>query len=304
MKKILSGALWLTIICVMSCNVAQGQIEKLLANGAVVKKVADGFKFTEGPVSDAMGNVYFTDQPNNQILKYSMEGELSVFHKGSGRANGMYFSPDEKLVACADEDNELWVFEMDGSHTVRLSGQEGSHFNGPNDLWIDPDGGIFFTDPLYKRPWWEGRRSAEMEKEGQYVYYLAKGSKTPIAIETSLKQPNGIFGIVSAKTLFVADIGDGKTYKYSYQEDGTLSDRALFADMGSDGMTADRKGNVYLTGKKGVTVFNKKGQEIGVIAIPANWTANVCFGGKDMKTLFITSMDGLYAVEMKVKGLR
>ncbi|MDH5604360.1 MAG: SMP-30/gluconolactonase/LRE family protein, partial [Cyclobacteriaceae bacterium] len=149
-----------------------------------------------------------------------------------------------------------------------------------------------------------GRRSMEKEKEGQHVYYLAKGSKTPRAIETNLKQPNGIFGIAASNTLFVADIGDGKTYQYTYQDDGTLTNRTVFAAMGSDGMTVDQKGNVYLTGKKGVTVYNKKGEEIGVVEIPANWTANVCFGGKEMKTLYITSMDGLYAVEMRVKGLR
>ena len=140
--------------------------------------------------------------------------------------------------------------------------------------------------------------------KGQYVYYLAPGSKQPVEIVNDLTQPNGILGTPDGKILYIADIGAGKTYRYDIGANGTLSNKTLFTEMGSDGMTLDNKGNIYLTGKKGVTVFNKKGEEVGLIAIDANWTANVCFGGADMKTLFVTSMDGLYAIKMKVKGVR
>ena len=114
-------------------------------------------------------------------------------------------------------------------------------------------------------------------------------------------QPNGIIGTPDGKKLYVADIKGRKTYSFIIQKDGTLTDKKLFADMGSDGMTIDSKGNVYLTGK-GVTVFNSKGEKIETIPIDAPWTANVCFGGKDSKTLFVTASKSVFTVKMKVKG--
>jgi gluconolactonase len=118
-----------------------------------------------------------------------------------------------------------------------------------------------------------------------------------------LKQPNGIIGTPDGKTLYVADIKAGKTYKYLIQADGSLTGKTLFASMGSDGMTIDKKGNIYLTGK-GVTVFNSKGEKIDHIPVDAGWTANVCFGGKEMKTLFITASESFYGLKMKVAGVR
>ena len=118
---------------------------------------------------------------------------------------------------------------------------------------------------------------------------------------TDLVQPNGIIGTPNGKKLYVADIGDRKTYSFKINKDGTLSDRKLFTEMGSDGMTIDSKGNVYLTGK-GVTVFNKKGEQIEHIPIDEGWTANVTFGGKDRQTLFITAMGSVYTLRMKVRG--
>jgi gluconolactonase len=109
-------------------------------------------------------------------------------------------------------------------------------------------------------------------------------------------------GSANGKLLYVADIGGKKTYSYRINKNNQLIDKKLFAEMGSDGMTLDQKGNVYLTGD-GVTVFNKKGIKIAHIPLNARWTANVCFGGSDKSTLFITSMDGLYTLDMNVKGL-
>ena len=118
-----------------------------------------------------------------------------------------------------------------------------------------------------------------------------------------LKQPNGIIGTPDGKKIYIADIGDNKTYSYAIEDDGSLEDRKLFCEMGSDGMTIDEKGNVYLTNASGVTVFNPMGEQIENIKIDEPWTANVCFGGKDMKSLFITAKSGLYRIRMNVKGV-
>jgi len=168
-------------------------------------------------------------------------------------------------------------------------------------VWVHPSGGMFFTDPFYKRDYWEGRENSEQEK--QRVFFLPKGAEKPVIADDTLTQPNGIIGTTDGKTLYVADIGANKTYRYAIKADYSLGEKELFCEMGSDGMTLDSKGNLYLTGK-GVTVFDKDGEKLGEIPVPEGWTANVTFGGKEMKTLFITAMDSLYSLEMSVEGIR
>jgi len=272
--------------------------QDLVAPGAEVEKLADGFRFTEGPACDAEGNVFFTDQPNDRILKWSVEGELSTFMKPCGRSNGLCFDADGNLWACADEKNELWCIRPDGKVEVVVKDYQGKLLNGPNDLWIRPDGGIYFTDPFYKRPYWKRGPS----EQGKAVYYLAPDREGLLRVAEDLKQPNGVIGTPDGKTLYVADIGAGKTHAYDIREDGTLANKRLFCSMGSDGLTVDNAGNVYLTGK-GVTVFNARGEKIRHIPIDAGWTANVCFGGPDRQTLFITAGANLFGLRMRVKGV-
>jgi len=266
--------------------------------GAKVEKLANGFGFTEGPAPDAEGNVYFTDQPKDRILKWGIDGKLSTFMEPCGRSNGLCFDKEGRLWACADEKNELWRIDVKTKEkTVVVKDYDGKLLNGPNDIWVRPDGGAYFTDPYYRRPYW---KRGPQEQDIQGVYFVATDGKVT-RVEAGLKQPNGIIGTSDGKALYVADIGGGKTYVYDIQTDGSLKNRRLFCDMGSDGMTIDEAGNIYLTGL-GVTVFNKAGQKVATIAVPEAWTANVCFGGKEMKTLFITASKGLYAIPMQVKG--
>jgi len=273
-------------------------LSNILKAGAGVEKLSGEFSFTEGPASDAAGNVFFTDQPNDRIMKWSISGDLTTFMQPSGRSNGMFFDKKGNLWSCADEKNELWCIGPDKKVTVVLKNYDGKLFNGPNDLWISDDGSIFFTDPFYKRSWWD---HSEKPQDKQCVYYMSPDRKTLKRIADDLNQPNGIIGTPDGKTLYVADIGAGKTWSYSIMPDGTLEDKKLFCEMGSDGMTLDSKGNLYLTGK-GVTIFDKTGKRLGNIAVQENWTANVCFGGKDKKTLFITASKGFYCINTRVKG--
>ena len=273
----------------------------IVKNEANLLKIGSGFIFTEGPAVDKMGNVFFTDQPNNTIVKWSANsGQLNIFSDDSGRANGLFFDQNGNLLACADMDNQIWSFSPDGKHKVLLDSYDGKKLNGPNDLWVHPNGGIFFTDPLYKRNYWT--RNPDRQQDGEHVYFMSPDGKKVERVETTLVKPNGIVGSANGKLLYVADIGGKKTYSYRINKNNQLIDKKLFAEMGSDGMTLDQKGNVYLTGD-GVTVFNKKGIKIAHIPLNARWTANVCFGGSDKSTLFITAMDGLYTLDMNVKGL-
>jgi len=291
----------LTAVFTASCQTNKPTNKPIIAQGAVVEKLAEGFLFTEGPAVDKQGNVYFTDQPNDRIMKWSTKGELSVFLENTGRANGMYFDKNGNLLSCSDMENEIWSIDPNGEHVVLLTEYNGKRLNGPNDLWVRPDGGIYFTDPLYVRNYWT--RDPERQQEGEHVYYMSPDYKTVFPVDTDLEQPNGIIGTPDGKLLYVADIKAGKTYVYDIQKDGTLAGKRLFAELGSDGMTIDSEGNIYLTGR-GVTVFNKKGEQIEHIPVDARWTANVCFGGEDMKTLFITASQYLYGLRMNVKGVK
>lgn len=271
-----------------------------LAEGAKVEMLGEGYSFTEGPAVDHDGNIFFTDQPNDRIVKYdAADGSLSDWLKPAGRSNGTYFDKAGNLLACADEKNELWSISPDKKITVLIKDFGGKLLNGPNDLWIRPDGNLYFTDPLYAREYW--KRDKAMQQPGQYVYYFDIASKKVVPVVTDLKQPNGIIGTPDGKTLYVADIGAGKTYSYSVTPDGTLENKTLFCEMGSDGMTIDAEGNVYLTGK-GVTVFDKTGKKLTNVPIPEPWTGNVVFGGKDRKLLFITASKKVFGVKMRVKG--
>lgn len=271
---------------------------KIIAPGAKLELLADGFRFTEGPATDAEGNVFFTDQPNDRIMKWSVDGKLSTFLQPCGRANGLYFDLDGNLLACADEKNELWSIDKNGKHTVLVKDYQGKLLNGPNDLWVHPKGWVYFTDPLYKRNYWN--RSG-MEQDGQHVYLLSADRKTVTRIIDDLRQPNGIIGTPDGKTLYVADIGARRTYVYDLLPDGKPTNKRLFCELGSDGMTLDQEGNVYLTGR-GVTVFDKNGQRIEQIDVPKGWTANVTFGGKERNLLFITASDAVFGLKMRVKG--
>jgi gluconolactonase len=276
-----------------------GAQERVVASGAEVEKLAGNFEFTEGPTCDAAGNVFFTDQPNDRILKWSAEGELSTFLQPAGRANGMCFDTRGHLIACADERNALWSIAPDGKVTVIVREYRGKLLNGPNDVWVRPDGALYFTDPFYDRPWWTHHAMAQ---DGQHVYFLSADRRQLVRVADDLQKPNGIIGTPDGNTLYVADIGAGKTYRYDIAPDGGLAGKTLAADQGSDGMTLDNEGNLYLTGN-GVLVFDKEGRQLDQIRVPdEHWTGNVCFGGKNRRTLFITASTGLYAIRMRVKG--
>ncbi len=276
----------------------------IVAKDAQLEKVKDGFSFTEGPAVNRQGDVFFTDQPNDKIYRWNgNSNQISLFREGAGRSNGLYFQLDGKLIAAADLKNELW--EMDpqtGKETVLVPSFRGKKLNGPNDIWVRPKGGLYFTDPLYPRPYWEGIRGKEIEQDGQHVYFLSADRTELFRVAEDLKQPNGIIGTPDGKYLYVADIGAKKTWKYEIQEDGYLTNKTLFCEMGSDGMTIDNRGNVYLTGK-GVTVFNKSGEQIAHIPVPENWTANVTFGSLTRNILFITAMGSVYTLKMKTSGV-
>ena len=294
----------LTLLCIFTGTawpmLAQtpSQLPATVADGAKLEKLSGDFQFTEGPTADKDGNVFFTDQPNNRIMKWSLDGKLTTFLQPAGRANGMFFDASGNLIACADEKAELWSITPDGKHTVLAHEYKGKIINSSNDVWVRPDQALYFTDPFYKRDWWDYNQPPQGTEQ---VYFLSADHKTLKRVTTDLIQPNGITGTPDGKTLYVADIKANKTYAYDIQSDGALTNRRLHCELGSDGMTIDADGNLYLTGH-GVTVFDKSGKKMGNIPVPESWTANVSFGGQDHQTLFITASKSLYSIKLRVRG--
>ena len=268
----------------------------VVAPGAKLEKLGELYGFTEGPAADVDGNVFFTDDPNNRIVKWSaVDGKFSDWLKPAGRANGTYFDKEGNLIAVAPEKGELWSIAPDKTVTVLVTNFEGKLFHGPNDLWIRPDGGIYFTDPDFYSP-----RGSGTSVDGENVYFVTPDHKTVTLVATDFIKPNGIIGTPDGKVLYVADYVAGETYAYDIQPDGELTNKRVFCKLGSDGMTIDAEGNVYLT-RTGVTVFDKTGKRIEQIDVP-DTTTNVTFGGKDNDLLFITATRSVYGLKMRVKG--
>lgn len=288
----------LAAILLSTSGIVLGAEAGIIAPGAKLEKLSGEFQFAEGATCDANGNVFFTDQPNNRIMEWSVEGKLSTFKQPAGRANGMCFDSKGNLLACADEKNELWSIAPDGTVTVLVKDYQGKLLDGPNDVWVRPDGALYFTDPFYRRTWWN---HSERPQDTEQVYYLSADHKTLTRVTTDLVKPNGIVGTPDGKTLYVADIGANKTYSFDIQPDGSLTHKTLRASRGSDGMSIDTDGNLYLSGR-GVFVIDKTGKQIEHIDVPEPWVGNLCFGGKDKHTLFVAASKGLYSIRLTTRG--
>jgi gluconolactonase len=276
--------------------------EDVIVTGAKLEKLAGDFAFTEGPTCDAHGNLFFVDQPNDRIMEWSVDGKLSTFLQPSGYANGMMFDAQGNLIACADEHNQLWSIAPDKTITILVTNFDGKYLNGPNDVWIAPNGGMYLTDPFYRRKWWD---HTMMALTNQPVFYLSPDRTQLFPVANDLKKPNGITGTPDGKTLYVADIQGDKTWHYDILPDGSLTNKTLFVAKGSDGMTIDENGDLVMCANgqtNGVTIFDSSGKKIDHIDVPEKWSANVCFGGKDHQTLFITASTSLYSIRMNVKG--
>jgi gluconolactonase len=316
---------------------AGAQVEKLAVLPTEPYTV-DGKPFTEGATCAPNGDVYFIEQNSSKILRWNVaDRKLSVFMHPSGYANGMCFDYQGNLIACADERNELWSISIKDTetvpyplplnpavgdparpaqitvptHTVLVKGYQGKLLGGPNDVWVRPDGGMYLTDPFYARKWWAPGR--QQEQDMRTVYFLSPDHKTLTRVIDVFDSPNGrngtpngIAGTPDGKTLYVSDISGGQTWAFAIHEDGSLTDKRLVCRFGSDGMTLDDQGNLYMSvggGRPGgVTVVDTKtGKQIGYIPMPES-PANMCFGGSDRQTLYITARTGFYCIATNVKG--
>ena len=289
------GMPFLVLAIALACATGYGEdgLEELVSSDEAVR-ILGGFRFTEGPVNIGDGKLLFSDIPTSTTFQWHTgTSTLSRFRENTGGGNGLRVDKNGIVYTCEGSNRRISARFPDGQVVTVVDSYEGKPLNSPNDLWIDGDGGFYFTDPRYGN-------MDDLQQGGFHVYYKFPASSRVIRVCGDLAKPNGIIGTPDGNTLYVADLGDNKIWRYTIKPDRTLSDKTLFAERGSDGMTMDEKGNVYLT-QGAVHVYAPDSKYLGAIRT-AESPANVTFGGDDGKTLFITARTSVYALKMSVTG--
>ncbi len=265
----------------------------LVKEGAEFRKLAEGFKFTEGPALSPDGKIYFSDIPNERIHIYDpATKETTVFREQSGKSNGLFFTPAGALIACEGGNRRVTRTDFAGKITVIAEKFEGKKLNSPNDVVPDGTGGFYISDPRYGK-------GDDREIDVEAVYYLDKGGKlTQVAAD--LVKPNGVIMSPDSRILYIADPGAEKIFAYDVETPGKPTNKRELAPVGSDGMTVDKLGNVYVTWKEQIIAFSPEGKEVLRLTVPEG-PANCLLVGK---TLYATAKTGFYAIDLEVEGVR
>lgn len=255
-----------------------------------------GYGFCEGPAADAEGNVYFSDGKNDSIYVYRIGKGVELFVNDSTDANGMMFNSKGELLVCEGAARRVVAFDVTTrKKRIVASNYQGTPFNEPNDLTVDLQDGFYFTDPNYHH-----RGQPSLMKEA--VYYVSPEGEVTRVSEVCVR-PNGILLDPRNRYLYLADNAAGIIYRYPVIGPGKLGEVEKWIDLGAhpDGMTLDEWGNLYVAcGKTGIKVYSEKGRYLGTIAVP--YASNCVFGGKEFRTLFVTSADKFLAVPTQVRG--
>jgi gluconolactonase len=263
-----------------------------LTHELLLEAVSGTYQFAEGPVNSPDGSVYFSDIKTGRIYIWNLDGTVNMYVEGLNAPNGLAFDSQGTLVVCEGGNGRLIAIDSKGIVSVVADQYNGVRFNEPNDLWIDPQGGIYFTDPSYNLP---------VVQEGEGVYYISPDHSQVIRVINNLVKPNGIDGSKDGKKLYVSDWGGGQTFVYNINPDASLSDPQLFIASGSDGLTLDPSGNLYLTTPNQVSIYDAARKLLQKIPTPENPT-NVAFAGTDGQILFITARTAVYTVQMSEKN--
>lgn len=269
-----------------------------------IKKAHTGFKFTEGPIGAAAGSVYFSDIPNEKLHKIDADGKLGVFREKSNVSNGLMINAKGEVVAC-EMSGAIAAISADGKERRVITDKfDGKRYNAPNDLVLDAAGGVYFTDPAFRAP--------TPLPQGKTCVYYVDAKRTVTRIIDDLPNPNGVRLSPDEKTLYVFPTGQKQMLSYPVEGPGKIGKGKTFCELkqakeggnaGGDGGTVDSKGNVYVAAGTGLQVFDKDGKYLGTIVFPEQ-PSNATFGGKDMKTLYVTARTSVYACPMDVAGHR
>ena len=277
------------------------QFWNLVDRNAKLGVVATGFGFTEGPIWDQSGFLYVSDETINKIYRLHLDGRKEEVI-ALGDPDGNTFDRQHRLIDCASVLRAIIEITPDGKYKILADHYEGKKLNSPNDVILGPDGALYFTDPTLDLVAGE-----KQEISFQGVYRLdAKGNVQ--LLTRDLTQPNGLAFSPDGKRFYVDDSELRNIRAYDVAPDGTLTNGRIFGEEpGSkgegvpDGMKVDKSGNIFVTGPKGIWVWDAKGNHLGTIVMPEQ-PANLTWGDKDYRTLYITATKSVYRLEMKTTG--
>ena len=295
----------------MAVEARSQKIFDLVAKEAVVEKVATGFQFTEGPVWNPREQcLYFSDVPGDVRRRWSEKDGVTEVRKPSNKCNGMTYDANLNLYVCEHTTSRLARENASGTRETLASHWQGKELNSPNDVVVKSDGAVYFSDPTYGRmPVFGRERPQDLSFQG--VYRVSPEGRLQ-CVADDFEQPNGLCFSPDERLLYINDTTRAHIRVFDVNADGTLSNGRVFAaNIGTgdleggipDGMKCDERGNVYVTGPRGVWVYAPDGEHLGVIEMPEH-AGNHNWGGKDWKELYCCCSTSVYRVRLKVSGNR
>lgn len=299
------------VYMVVGCGKQSGLNHVLAPGTKPVKLNKDSlFVFTEGPACDSAGTLFFTDGPTGKIWRVDDENKFTVIITGAGRPDGQMFDHQGNLVVCEYDAKKVSYWSPDGKLIKVLADEYNKKgLNGPNDVVIDRKGGIYFSDPFFKRP------NAPQEVEG--IYYIPQGGTIQRVVSDDSTSPNGVILTPDEKILLAVDNFLPYVFAYDVNSDGTVSNGRIWglltlptAKLGSDkrpnvsaiGVCMDTEGHLYVGTNTGIQVFDSQGKNLGTIALPER-PMNMTYGRKNPYLMYIATGNSMYSLEMKVKGI-
>jgi gluconolactonase len=299
MKKLSKAILALLMMIVLPVMITYGQ--QIINEDAEPKIITDGYEFTEGPLWHDSGYLLFSDIPANTIYKWTPAEGAVIYLKPSGHSNGLTFDGDGNLLL-AQHDGLVSRLTKDKDLTVVADSYNGKRLNSPNDLTVKSDGSIYFTDPSF------GVSDEDKELDFNGVYRYSREDGLQLLID-DFDLPNGIVFSPDESRLYVNDTRHNHIRVFDVNNDGSLSNGKIFAEMESnaegaaDGMKVDTDGNLYSTGPGGLWVFSPEGKVLQQVETPDRIT-NLAWGGSDGSTLFLTAPNAVYKLETNKNGVR
>ncbi|HEY2250663.1 MAG TPA: SMP-30/gluconolactonase/LRE family protein [Planctomycetaceae bacterium] len=285
-----SVVLFLLLLAPSLASAQDMSVSGVLIDGQGWQLISEGYKFTEGPAADAEGQVFFTDIPNNRIHKIGLDDKVSVFAEATANTNGLMFGPDGLLYGCRNGDKRIVAYDKDAKMQTIAEDLTS------NDLVVAGDGGIYVSDPPGGKIWYiNSKREKKMVAEGL--------------------RPNGVILWPDQGTLVVTDGAEPVLWTFRVERDGSLANKDRYygplqlpvggGGPGSDGMTVDSIGRLYVTTRVGLQMFDPTGRLGGTILKPqVGSLSNVCFGGKNLDTLYVTAGDKVYKRRVQAAGVR
>ena len=284
------------------------ELDRIVSPGAEIKELADGFGGDMGPAEGPLwwkegGYLLFSDIHNNRRMKWDQMGSLTVFREPTNRANGLTRDPQGRLLACEHDTRRVTRLEPDGSITVVANSYRGRRLNRPNDVVVKSDGNIYFTDPGFPTP------GLDLDFNG--VFQVTPDLGTITLVVWDFSRPNGLAFSPDESVLYINDTRRRHIRAFELEPNGMpliASDR-VYCDLtgerpgNPDGMKVDIEGNVYCGGSGGIWVMDPFGKHLGTLVHGAPGTTNMAWGGEDWKTLFITTIEAIYRIRLKIAGI-